>query len=249
MKMKHVIGALAICMVAATAAQASTWVQYVSVKPGETVTIPGKTVWAGVYNLHVVWDGGTTAPTSGTDTDSFCVDVTDSSTTTWQIYNVVELENAPDPSGKNMGTAKANDIRQLFALAFLPAAVWHEASDSKAAAVQAAVWEIINEKAGTAYSLTNTPGETWWTTAGNEGTINTANGWLTTINTDNAVDGGNDLPLYPDLMVLTNETYQDFTIVRKGIPPVPEPLTMASAFFAIGGLGAYIRRRTGRAAA
>ena len=30
---------------------------------------------------------------------------------------------------------------------------------------------------------------------------------------------------------------------------VPEPLTMASAFFAIAGLGGYIRRRTGRAAA
>jgi hypothetical protein len=31
--------------------------------------------------------------------------------------------------------------------------------------------------------------------------------------------------------------------------PVPEPLTMASAFFAIAGLGGYIRRRTGRAVA
>jgi hypothetical protein len=35
----------------------------------------------------------------------------------------------------------------------------------------------------------------------------------------------------------------------SGSAPVPEPLTMASAFFAIGGLGGYIRRRTGRAAA
>ena len=43
-----------------------------------------------------------------------------------------------------------------------------------------------------------------------------------------------------------------FVIVPDGKetpPPVPEPLTMASAFLAIGGLGAYIRRRTGRAAA
>jgi len=31
--------------------------------------------------------------------------------------------------------------------------------------------------------------------------------------------------------------------------PVPEPLTMASAFFVIAGLGGYIRRRTGRAVA
>jgi hypothetical protein len=34
-----------------------------------------------------------------------------------------------------------------------------------------------------------------------------------------------------------------------GGAPVPEPLTMASAFLAIAGLGGYIRRRTGRAAA
>jgi len=31
--------------------------------------------------------------------------------------------------------------------------------------------------------------------------------------------------------------------------PIPEPLTMASAFLAIAGLGGYIRRRTSRAAA
>ena len=35
----------------------------------------------------------------------------------------------------------------------------------------------------------------------------------------------------------------------SSIPPVPEPLTMVSAFLMIGGLGAYIRRRTGRAVA
>jgi len=35
----------------------------------------------------------------------------------------------------------------------------------------------------------------------------------------------------------------------SAIPPVPEPLTVASAFFAIAGLGGYIRRRTGRAVA
>jgi hypothetical protein len=34
-----------------------------------------------------------------------------------------------------------------------------------------------------------------------------------------------------------------------GSTPVPEPLTMVSAFLAIAGLGGYIRRRTGRAVA
>jgi len=32
-------------------------------------------------------------------------------------------------------------------------------------------------------------------------------------------------------------------ITATAVAPVPEPLTMASAFFAIGGLGAYMRRR------
>jgi hypothetical protein len=32
-------------------------------------------------------------------------------------------------------------------------------------------------------------------------------------------------------------------------PPVPEPITMATAFMAISGLGMYIRRRTGAAKA
>jgi len=41
----------------------------------------------------------------------------------------------------------------------------------------------------------------------------------------------------------------NFTTLSGSAPAVPEPLTMASAFFAIAGLGGYIRRRTGRAAA
>jgi len=46
----------------------------------------------------------------------------------------------------------------------------------------------------------------------------------------------------------TWDQYTPYTPLLGGAA-VPEPLTMASAFFAIAGLGAYIRRRTGRAAA
>ena len=54
---------------------------------------------------------------------------------------------------------------------------------------------------------------------------------------------------------LTDRDFNDLVVEVRALSSetpgdlVPEPLTMASAFFAIGGLGAYIRRRTGRAAA
>ena len=63
------------------------------------------------------------------------------------------------------------------------------------------------------------------------------------------------LAVTPQPLSFTNDgtlpMYAEFRIVSSSSPsePVPEPLTMASAFFAIAGLGGYIRRRTGRAAA
>jgi hypothetical protein len=247
MKMKHVIGALAIFMVAATAAQASIWVKYDNVKPGGTVG-----GWsAGVYNLQVEWNGGATAPSSGTATPSFCVDVTDNSTPAWKVYTLVELAEAPD--GGPMGDARAKDITQLFRLAYDPTelgADWKTKFDGDttvdqyAAAVQGAVWEIINETGANGYRM----GLDTWTANGNAAIEAQAKEWLDLINTDNT-DTSDDLPVYDNLKVLVSSDFQDFAVVRKTAEPVPEPLTMASAFFAIGGLGAYIRRRTGRAAA
>jgi len=251
MKMKHVIGALVICMMAATAAQATIWVRYTGVAPGGIVG-----VWsAGVYNLQVEWQGGATQPpelSSGTATPSFCVDVTDNSTTAWMVYTLVELAAAPD--GGPMGAARAKDITQLFRLAYNPTelgADWKTKFDGDttvdqyAAAVQGAVWEIINETGTNGYRM----GLDTWQANGYPAIEAQAKLWLDLINTDNASGGNDDLPVYDDLKVLVSATFQDFAVVRKTADPIPEPLTMASAFFAIGGLGAYIRRRTGRAAA
>ena len=258
MKMKHVIGALAICMVAATAAQAGTdvWVKYSEVKPKQVVTIPTpsggtQSVYAGDYQLYIsetVQTVGTTGP-GGTLTDSFCVDVFDASIKTWQQYQVVDLSLAPDPVGNNMGGTKARDIKQLLLLAY-PDALdeWDTktatgvSAAQYAAAVQAAVWEIVNEnETGASYSL----GGGSWTTTGNSTTLTFANTLLGSINSDTS----DLLNEYANVWAVTNDKYQDFAVVRIGVEPVPEPLTMASAFFAICGLGGYIRRRTGRAAA
>jgi len=252
MKMKHVIGALVICMMAATAAQAATYVRFVDVTPGGSVNEYS----AGVYNLEVIESPPNTAPTvgsttsGGTPTDSFCVDAlgTISSGTGWQIYTVEALKDAPLPAGA-MGTAKAKDIEQLFAAAYGPDDDWSTKTvtgvsvNDYAAAVQGAVWEIINETGPNGYRM----GLDNWDWVGNTAINTQAQTWLDLINTDNT-DTTDNMPQYLNLKVLSNTSYQDFAVV-KSEAVVPEPLTMASAFFAIGGLGAYIRRRTGRAAA
>ena len=248
MKMKHVIGALVICMVAATAAQASTlYVRYMNVSSGDYVTIQDtspalgpKNTTAGIYNLEYrITPIPDPVPTgsgdTGTPLTSFCVDVIDGSTTDWNIYT--ELS----PLSSVFSPTKAKDIGQLFTLAGLsPTGAW---SSTFAGAIQACVWEIIREDSGT-YNLSG--GD--WTVTGLEtfspDNAGKASTWLTSLNTDDSTVE------MADLTVLSNGTYQDFAIVKlPGVDPVPEPLTMASAFLAIAGLGGYIRRRTGRAAA
>jgi len=238
MKMKHVIGALAICMVAATAAQAgiATWVKFDQVKPGQGITLPTGGTTAGVYMLSIDPSPTPTAGSStpgGTATPSFCVDVNGFAQTTWQLYSLDTLED-------HLSGVKAKDLRQLLRIAYpSPSTAWNSVNDLYAASVEAAVWEIVNETTKP-YSLSTTDGGNWWATGFD---MSTANGWLTTIN------GDDTLPEYQNVKILYSAQFQDFAIVSTKSDPVPEPLTMASAFFAIGGLGAYIRRRTGRAAA
>lgn len=241
-KWKTWVVALMIFAAAGVAGAGTTYVRYVGVNPGTTVGIPGAQVWAGVYNLEMLTDPATapTSSTSGIPTPSFCVDVWDNSSTAWAIYTVTALQYAPDPTAANMGAVKARDIGQLLAQAYTAGQAWTSVSNSYAAAVQASVWEIINETSG-GYGLAT---GSWTTTTGNllPADVTTANAWLTNINNDT----GDTLFEYPNLVAVSNSDFQDFAIVSLSgsDPVVPEPLTMASAFFAIGGLGAYVRRRT-----
>ena len=255
MKMKHVIGALVICMVAATAAQASTlYVRYMNVSSGNGVQIKDTTpdpdlvkdTTAGIYNLEYrITPSPDSVPTgsgnAGTPLTSFCVDVIDGSTTDWKIYT--ELS----PLSSVFSATKAKDIGQLFTLAVLsPTGAW---SSTFAGAIQACVWEIIRESPPTSTTTDYDLAIGNWTVTGlTSGNAGQASSWLTSLNNDNS--SGDNLAEMADLTVLSNGTYQDFAIVKlPGVDPVPEPLTMASAFLAIAGLGGYIRRRTGRAAA
>jgi len=55
------------------------------------------------------------------------------------------------------------------------------------------------------------------------------------------------LPTDPTYVVcfedLNDSDYQDLVVEVHGVAPVPEPLTMVSAFLGVSGLGAYVRRR------
>jgi hypothetical protein len=151
------------------------------------------------------------------------------------LFNVAHLEDAPTTSP--MSPAKADDLRRLFA-GHVP--VGGDANDDTAAAFAAAVWEIVYEE-GAGYDVRSgtitvterphsTPEPSW---------VGMANDYLGNLSEHTAIGS---------VRALTSESTQDFALIIYAAgdmpPPIPEPLTMASAFLAIGGLGLYIRKRT-----
>jgi hypothetical protein len=58
---------------------------------------------------------------------------------------------------------------------------------------------------------------------------------------------GSYVPADPTYVVcfedLTDFDYQDLVVEVHGVAPIPEPLTIVSAFLGVSGLGAYVRRR------
>ena len=148
-------------------------------------------------------------------------------------WTVVDINAHPELAPTVVSAAKVNLLKALFD--YLPLAI---ASADGAAAMGAAVWEIINEGTVTVpYSLSTgdfkvtggTGGTTAWAMA---------NGWLL-----NLAPLVNDKQMY----ALVSTSTQDFVIPVGGVgSTVPEPFTMLTASLAIGGLGMYVRRRSGR---
>lgn len=170
---------------------------------------------------------------------AYCVDAQQYANWDWTQYHVANLENVPvnQYTSAGMGVTKAKDVRQLFYMtqANSPTSPTHDA------AIQVALWEIINETAGSPYDVDNGA----WTTVGSDPVLATARSWLSLINADNATGGGDDLKQYYGVMAVASSTAQDFAIVLPANipPPVPEPLTMGSVFLAVSGLGVYFRKR------
>jgi len=165
--------------------------------------------------------------------DTFCADIEQSALGAFTTYDVYHPEYAPIGAGNSpIGIEKAWDLRRLFSQH------WGDvASDSGAAAFQAAVWEIIYEDTDT-YAYDVTDGRLWmermfW----DPDWLTTANTWLTGL--------GDNKDYTVGLRVLANEDYQDYALVVLGLPadPVPEPVTLAGLMLGVGSLVGYLRRR------
>jgi hypothetical protein len=156
------------------------------------------------------------------DTLTFCTDLAQDVFPGYSLYNVVPLQNAPDP-GPVMGAAKAQAIADVWA-AF---AGQQFTSTPHAAAMQMLVWEIVYDFAGTAASLDASNGNVRYqstaSTAGHfNGTLAIFNSFKTAVGTGGSLS---------TLRAVTNGDNQDQIV----IVPAPGALALigAAAFIAV----------------
>lgn len=186
--------------------------------------------YVGAYNIRV---------NNGDTFASFCIDIYDLSGTKEQnyTYNVTPLADAPQSGGDSntqMGEPGALAVRKLWDMYYQAAT-----SDLKtAAALQVAIWEVVNEKGSGSYSLT---GGSFTATGGNF--VNTsATGELADIAQEmlDSIASHNpaDLPnLFAYVNTFDNTHYQDFIGVPDG------GVTLALLGISMGGLVFFARRK------
>ena len=169
----------------------------------------------------------------------YCIDtsqfVAEGRSYVWKVVNI----NSDPLGAPTLGTdysaaaAKVGDLQGLFAR---HGGLITDTTPDAAAAMAAAVWEIVNEQTGS-YDLSAGSFRAY-EASGNWASL--SNEWLS----DLSVPADTPTPI---LYALVDPVVQDFVIgvaAVQAAQPVPEPFTVLTASLAIGGLGMYIRRRT-----
>ncbi|MEN6428944.1 MAG: hypothetical protein ABFE13_26650 [Phycisphaerales bacterium] len=170
--------------------------------------------------------GGSSAFPSG-DLAAFCIDFQDF-VAPGDVYNVnVDvLKDTPDPALGPMGVLKAGQIAWL-----LDNHTWGlSMPGADAAAMQLAIWEIVNEKTEGTYSLSS--GNFY---SGTDNTIRTAGQSLLNDMVANFPGGGYSAAGYAGLSSLAK---QDFVVSV----PVPLPGAVLLGLLGLGYAGVRLRR-------
>lgn len=246
--------ALGVCVAwAASASADSVYLRYDSDGPTRTGNFwPNTTGYNNFYigrsnfteyyvdpitNRLPVVNGVTQYTPIGTTT-AYCIDVNHLIWTGHTDYfELRALENVPIASVQ----AHASDLRKLF---YLESQNPVGSNPDRAAAMAASVWEIATET-GSTYDLTSGYFGVIPTGDGKVGGVYTwlatAQSWLSQLNADRTLNhlAQNHVTAY------YNANTQSFAFSDGGLdqPPVPEPITMATVFLAVSGIGMYLRKR------
>lgn len=229
--MKRIITICLVCTFVAVPALAdligTANVQHTSVGPSVVMTIWGRGyqgigVYTGVYNHDI-----TNSTVSGLEEWGFCIEM-QGSTGSVQPYNVLTLEQAPvdqGPGGNPMGMTKADYIRELWAIVNPSPTM----TATQAAAMQAAIWEIVYEDSQAWDVKTHDTTDTMnsFKIDGDDTVEALANTWL------GYLDGAGS---YANIVALSNEHYQDY-VVR-----VPVPAAVLLGMLGLGAAGMKLRK-------
>ncbi len=203
------------------------------------VSLNSGNTWSGDYagNIMMKRIGGTSAIELLPDPVNFvtfCIEPRENislgQTYTWEV----EPLSRGTTSIGGMGTVKAELVRELIGREY---SVWGSAlSNLRAAAMQVAIWEIVEENSGSLNVQT--------------GNMRFRNGSLATMldvaqQMLDALDGTGPKPRY--LYALTNPTQQDIfgMAIPNGVPDTETPEPATYAMFGVGLLllGAFRRRK------
>lgn len=212
------LSVVVVSLMAAPAHAAFETATFSTVIPGEVVSISytdnttGKTMtesgWAGAYIFNPSSDN--TGPLTNTFS-GFCIDVSQDINSGQKVYfGGANLANAPNDGGSSssaMGSTAANLIAQLWAADYSLIGT----DNTKAAAFQIAIWEIVNGPYSTETNVSN------FSVTADTATMQYVTNWLSGLDYNAAENGTGKMT--NGLYALTDPTYQDYVVQL----PAPAP--------------------------